>query len=117
VSALVLVSGVLRPAHGGEVPATPRVPPQSELRLRLRRNAAQWLKEDDVPSVAVAYIEDGRVAWTDVYGEQSPGVPATATTLYNIASLTKPILAEVILRLDQGDRGAEAGEHAQPDSS
>jgi CubicO group peptidase (beta-lactamase class C family) len=36
---------------------------------------------------------------TVVAGEQSPGVPATDRTLYSIASLTKPIVAETILRL------------------
>jgi CubicO group peptidase (beta-lactamase class C family) len=44
-------------------------------------------------------IEDGRVALTKVYGEQSPGVPATTATLFNLVSLTKPVTAEVILRL------------------
>jgi CubicO group peptidase (beta-lactamase class C family) len=34
-----------------------------------------------------------------VYGDQAQGVPATTQTLYNIASLAKPISAEVILRL------------------
>jgi CubicO group peptidase (beta-lactamase class C family) len=57
------------------------------------------LKESDVPSVAVAYIEDRKVAWTEVYGEQSPGVAATRKTLYNMASLTKPVTAETVLRM------------------
>ena len=62
-------------------------------------HVAEWLKASDVPSVAVAYIEDGKVAWTVVYGEQSPGVAATGKTLYNTASLTKPVTAETVLRL------------------
>ena len=57
------------------------------------------LAQHRVPSIAVAYIEDGRVAWTRVYGEQAPGVPATPQTLYNVASLTKPVFAEVMLQL------------------
>lgn len=71
----------------------------SEVKAQLDQKATQWLKQYDVPSVAVAYIADGKVAWTGVYGEQSPGVQATSKTLYNVASLTKPISAEVILRL------------------
>lgn len=58
-----------------------------------------WLAEHGVPSIAVAYIEDGAVQWTRVYGQQSAGVPATASTLYNVASLAKPVFAEVVLRL------------------
>jgi CubicO group peptidase (beta-lactamase class C family) len=68
-------------------------------RAKIDAHAGEWLKESDVPSVAVAYIEDRTVAWTAVYGEQSPGVAATGKTLYNMASLTKPITAETVLRL------------------
>jgi CubicO group peptidase (beta-lactamase class C family) len=52
-----------------------------------------------VPSVAVAFIKDRRLARTAVYGEQFPGVAATGKTLYNMASLTKPVTAETVLRL------------------
>jgi len=72
---------------------------RSNLKSRLDEKAPLWLKVFDVPSVAVAYIENGQLVWTAVYGTQSPGVPANEKTLYNIASLTKPISAEVILRL------------------
>ena len=68
-------------------------------RAEIDARVAEWLKENDVPSVAVAYIQDRKVAWTAVYGEQSPGAAATENTLYNVASLTKPITAETILRL------------------
>lgn len=61
--------------------------------------APQWLAQHQVASVAIAYIEDGRIAWTAAYGEQSPGVPATVNSLYNVASLAKPVSAETMLRL------------------
>lgn len=56
------------------------------------------LAEQHVPSVSVARIARGRIAWAGAWGEQSAGVPATRDTLYNIASLTKPISAETVLR-------------------
>lgn len=71
----------------------PAHPPAS-----LRTAAPAWLAEHNVPSVAIAFIEDGRVAWTAAYGEQSAGVPATPDTLYNVASLAKPVSAETMLR-------------------
>src|SRR6202161_3787280 len=77
----------------------PAVAAKKDGRAEVDAHAAEWLKGSDVPSVAVAYIENRRVAWTAVYGEQSPGVPATAKTLYNMASLTKPVTAETVLRL------------------
>lgn len=49
--------------------------------------------------VSVAEVRHGRVVLAAVYGAQSAGVPATPRTLYNIASLTKPISAEIVLRL------------------
>ncbi|HJU69673.1 MAG TPA: serine hydrolase domain-containing protein [Gemmatimonadaceae bacterium] len=65
--------------------------------------APRWIAEHGVPSIAVAYIENGAVQWTRVYGEQSEGIPATARTLYNVASLAKPVFAEVVMRLvDEG---------------
>jgi len=58
-----------------------------------------WLDEYDVPAAAIAYIENGSLMWSSVHGEQSPGVPATQETLFNIASMTKSMTAETVLRL------------------
>ena len=66
--------------------------------------APRWLAEQNVPSVAVALIGAEGVEWTAVYGEQAPGERATDKTLYNVASLTKPIAAETILALVQEGR-------------
>ena len=79
------------------VPAS--APGTSDQRLALDAAAPALLEANDVPSVAVGWIEDGEVAWTAVYGERAPGEAADQNTLYNIASLTKPIVAETILRL------------------
>jgi CubicO group peptidase (beta-lactamase class C family) len=79
-------------------------PKAAELRAKVVQNLPGWLKQYNVPSAAVAYIADGRLAWTVVAGEQSHGVPASNTTLYNIASLTKPIVAETILRMASQDK-------------
>jgi CubicO group peptidase (beta-lactamase class C family) len=57
------------------------------------------LKDAGVASVSLAEIVDGKVVLAKAYGEQSAGVPATEATLYNIASMTKPVTAEVVLRL------------------
>ena len=81
------------------VQAPPQRTSSLEFQRRLDQKIPGWLKQYDVPSVAVAYIKNGKLAWTAVYGEQSPGVSASAKTLFNVASLTKPISAEVILRL------------------
>jgi len=80
-------------------PAQTKQPSPQALRAKITQSLPQWLKTYDVPSVSIAYIANGKLAWTTVAGEQSPGVPATDRTLYNIASLTKPLVAETVLRM------------------
>lgn len=71
----------------------------ASLERELDTQAPVLLAKHDVPSVAVAYIEDGEIAFVRHYGEQQWGFPANEETLYNLASLTKPVTAEVVLRL------------------
>lgn len=52
-----------------------------------------------VPSASIAQIVDGKIATIATYGVQNDGSPATTDTLYDIASLTKPITAQTILEL------------------
>ena len=74
--------------------------PGADLKHQLDEQVPAWLKEFNATSASVAYIADDKIAWTAYYGEQVPGgPPANEKTLYNVASLTKPITAEVIIRL------------------
>ena len=92
VLGLALASG----AAAGAAPAAKRPDPR---RAALDRLVPGLLAAHGVPSVSIARVERGRIVLAAAYGEQSPGVPATTRSLYNIASLTKPISAEVMLRL------------------
>ena len=69
------------------------------LAAALDEKAPGWLAASGVPSISVAYIKDGAVQWVRAHGEQSQGVPATPRTVYNVASLAKPVFAETMLRL------------------
>lgn len=60
---------------------------------------AKALADNRIASVSLAQISNGRVVRVAAYGQQSAGVRANSRTLYNIASLTKPLTAEVVLRL------------------
>ena len=74
--------------------------PKSAAQRHLDERMPTWLKAFNVTGVGVGYIENGRLAWTAFYGDQVPGgPPANDKTLYGVASLTKPITAEIILRL------------------
>jgi CubicO group peptidase (beta-lactamase class C family) len=70
-----------------------------QIRSLFDRDIRRLLADNSVPSVSIAHIEEGKTVFIGAYGFQAPGVPATNRTLYNIASLSKPISAEVILRL------------------
>lgn len=62
-----------------------------------------WLAQKNVPSVAIGYIEDGQVIQTSVFGELEEGKAAPLNTIWNVASLTKPIIALITLKLvDKG---------------
>jgi len=64
----------------------------------LDRAIPEMLTSYKVASVSFAVIRSGKIVHVAAFGEQSPGVAATSETLYNIASLTKPLTAEIILR-------------------
>ena len=96
-SVIIAVSLLLASALAvAQSPAPSHAP---SLRAKVDVAAPASLARHGVPAVGVAFIEDGRVQWSAVYGEQAPGVPATTKTLFNIASMMKPVTAEMVLRL------------------
>jgi CubicO group peptidase (beta-lactamase class C family) len=69
------------------------------------------MKRLNVPGVSVAVIKDGKVAWTRGYGVAWTGGPAvTPQTLFQAASLSKPVSAMAALRMvEQGKLALDAG--------
>ncbi len=57
------------------------------------------LREHRVEISSVAVIRNGRIVSTAAWGMAGPNRATTVATPYNLASLTKPLTAEVILRL------------------
>jgi CubicO group peptidase (beta-lactamase class C family) len=57
------------------------------------------LKKHKAAAVGITVIKAHEITWTGTFGEQSPGVAATTATMFNVASLAKPITAEVAMRL------------------
>src|SRR5262245_13433881 len=58
-----------------------------------------------VPGVSVAVIDDSQIAWARGYGVREVGKPdeVTAETLFQAASISKPVAAAAVLRLvEQG---------------
>jgi CubicO group peptidase (beta-lactamase class C family) len=59
----------------------------------------KWLKQNNVPTLGIGVIHNGKLQEIKVFGELQPGVAAPYNTIWNVASLTKPITAMVALKL------------------
>lgn len=59
----------------------------------------KWLKQNKVPTMGLGIIENGAVTQVKVFGEITKGVTAPYNTVFNVASLTKPVTAIVALKL------------------
>lgn len=59
----------------------------------------KWLEENKVPILGIGVISDGRLQQVSVFGENAKGISAPYNTIFNVASLTKPVTAIVALKL------------------
>lgn len=57
------------------------------------------LKKHGVISAGVGVIKQGELSWAGYYGEHSPGVSTTQFTQFDVASITKVVTTETLLRL------------------
>ena len=58
-----------------------------------------WMKESNVPAVGIGIIENGKLRYTKVFGELKKGTPAPPNTIFQVASLTKPVVEILTLQL------------------
>jgi CubicO group peptidase (beta-lactamase class C family) len=75
------------------------VDPFDEVRALISRQLA----ERPVPSVAVAVARDGRIVWEEGFGwaDRENRIPASAHTMYSLASISKPITATGLMILKE----------------
>lgn len=57
------------------------------------------LDDADVYTAAIGVIRGGVLVSEAIYGERAPGEPATRHTRFDVASITKTVVAETVLRL------------------
>jgi CubicO group peptidase (beta-lactamase class C family) len=58
-----------------------------------------WLKENKVPALGIGIISGGKLQRVNVFGELKKNDPAPWNTIFNVASLTKPVVAFLTLQL------------------
>lgn len=96
ILALLVPAYAARPAAAASPPALPAALDDLVPALMARHH---------VPGVAIAGIADRRLAWTRAYGVRRAGAPerVTSATLFEAASMSKPVGAFAALKLvDQG---------------
>lgn len=57
------------------------------------------MNEHKIPAVGVGFIQDGKLKRVKVFGEIKKGEAAPPNTIFNVASLTKPVVAMLALKL------------------
>jgi CubicO group peptidase (beta-lactamase class C family) len=67
----------------------------------LERGLPQLMKEGDVPGLSIALLRDGDVAWRHGFGVTNSKTkePVTDGTVFEAASLSKPVFAYAVLKL------------------
>lgn len=67
----------------------------------IRQYIREQLREQSLPSVAVAVAQDGKIVWEEGFGwaDRERRLPADAHTPYSLASISKPITATGLMAL------------------
>jgi CubicO group peptidase (beta-lactamase class C family) len=72
---------------------------------QLEKDIPRLLQLSDVPGLSIALIRGGQLVWTGTFGyaNDSTRKPVTASTVFEAASLSKPVFAYAVLKLvDEG---------------
>ena len=64
-----------------------------------KNETERWLKQKHIPALGIGFIKDGKIEQISVFGELQSNRPAPINTIWNVASMTKPITAIVALKL------------------
>ena len=75
--------------------------PVARLAAELARQIPEWLRQANVPGLSIAVIQDARLAWRRAFGvrDASSNVQVDNDTLFEAASMSKPVFAYVVLKL------------------
>src|SRR6516225_9841875 len=102
---LLFVGGLgALPMAAGQ-PAPLKKPDQATI-AALRKRIPELLKDSSVPGLSLALIRDGKTYWVQGFGVRNAktGQAVTSDTVFEAASLSKPVFAYGVLKLvDQGN--------------
>jgi CubicO group peptidase (beta-lactamase class C family) len=83
----------------GQAAAPATGPIAAQVVKELQANIPVWIKERDVPGVAIAVVDDKDILWQGVYGftSRAKDKPVTPRTLFSIQSMSKSFTALAVL--------------------
>jgi D-alanyl-D-alanine carboxypeptidase len=95
-AAIMAIASAL-PLAAGAAPIT------AQQKLAIDESLREWLAQTGAPSVSIAVVSDGQIAYAMAYGNARlhPAIRATPNTRYALASATKQFTAAAILLLQQ----------------
>jgi CubicO group peptidase (beta-lactamase class C family) len=98
------VAAMQAPAPGA-VPTRASVATADTALLAVRAALIEKIAGGTMPSISIALVRDGRIAWLESLGwaDRERGLPADPQTVYSLGSLSKSITATALMRLV--DRG------------
>ena len=95
-----------RPSAGQPVAAeVTKAQPVAEVAARLGRLLPELMEQAAIPGVQLAIVRDGATAWHGAFGlaNASTYAPVTDASVFEAASLSKPVFAYAVLKLvDEG---------------
>ncbi len=85
---------VARPLH-------PRTTPDKAAVTRLEQMIPHLMSEAEIPGLSIALIRDSKMIWSHGFGvtNSETKAPVNASTVFEAASLTKPVFAYAVLKL------------------
>ena len=91
--------------------AAPLKEPDQAAIAALQKRVPELLSEATIPGLSLALIRDGKTYWAHAFGvrDEKAGLPVTEETIFEAASLSKPVFAYGVLKLvDQGKLDLDA---------
>lgn len=77
--------------------------PPAEIAATLHATLPEMMQAATIPGLSVCLISDYQIAWCEGFGVAGEGTPVTEDTIFQAASLSKPVFAYAALRLvDEG---------------
>jgi CubicO group peptidase (beta-lactamase class C family) len=91
--AVWLVAAQLRAQSSAELPAATIA--------SIGKAVTTEMSKQDIPGLSVAFVTDNQIRWSNGYGlaDVENFVPAKASTVYRLGSLSKPITATAVMQL------------------